>query len=90
WFFVAEEHMTEPRFGFDERVGNGQNSNNWQDVDWDDIQVAAGTHIGLVDLRRAQPAAGWGEPNAAAIAVAALQRPFRGYWRGKALRMPAA
>ncbi|HSW24500.1 MAG TPA: hypothetical protein VLJ62_17185, partial [Burkholderiaceae bacterium] len=38
WFFVAEEHMTEPRFGFDERVGNGQNSNNWQDVDWDDIQ----------------------------------------------------
>ncbi|HLL17924.1 MAG TPA: hypothetical protein VK439_04005, partial [Rubrivivax sp.] len=32
FFFIVEEHMTEPRFGFDERVGNGQNSNSWQDV----------------------------------------------------------
>lgn len=88
WFFVVEEHMTEPRFGFDERVGAGQNSMSWQDVDWEDLQVAPGAPLRLADLRRAQPAAGWGEPHAGAIAVAALQRPFRGYWRGVALRMP--
>ena len=34
--------MTEPRFGFDERVGNGQNSTSWQDVDWVDIGVDTG------------------------------------------------
>ena len=88
WFFVVEEHMTEPRFGFDERVGNGQNSNSWQDVDWVDIDTPAGAHIALAKLRLAQPAAGWGDPHAAVIALAMLQRPFRGYWRGHALRMP--
>jgi len=88
WFFVVEEHMTEPRFGFDERVGNGQNSSNWQDVDWVDIDTPPGAHIALAKLRLAQPAAGWGDPHAATIALAALQRPFRGYWRGQALRMP--
>jgi hypothetical protein len=86
FFFIVEEHMTEPRFGFDERVGNGQNSNNWQDVDWDDIQVAAGGPVTLAKLRLAQPAQAWGEPHAAHVALAALQRPFRGFWRGAALK----
>lgn len=88
WFFVIEEHQSEPRFGFDERVGNGENGNGWQDVDWVDIDTAEGDFITLAKLRLAQPAAGWGDPHAATIAVAALQRPFRGYWRGAALRMP--
>jgi hypothetical protein len=90
YFFVIEEHMTEPRFGFDERVGNGQNSNSWQDVDWDDIEVKNGSYFGLTALRKAQPANGprWVDPHAATIADAALQRPFRGYWRGNALKTP--
>lgn len=90
YFFVVEEHMTEPRFGFDERVGNGQNSNSWQDVDWDDIQVLNGDYFGVTKLRNAQPAKGprWVDPHAATIADAALQRPFRGYWRGDALKTP--
>lgn len=88
WFFVIEEHMTEPRFGFDERVGNGQNGSGWQDVDWVDIDTPEGSLVTLAKLRLAQPAAGWGDPHAATIALAALQRPFRGYWRGAALRMP--
>ena len=90
YFFIVEEHMTEPRFGFDERVGAGQNSNSWLDVDWDDIGVANGSCFGLTALRRAQPANGprWIDPHAATIADAALQRPFRGYWRGNALQTP--
>jgi hypothetical protein len=88
FFFVVEEHMTEPRFGFDERVGNGQNSTSWQDVDWDDVQVQPGQRLTLGKLRLAQPAQAWGEPHAAHVALAALQRPFRGYWRGAALKMP--
>jgi len=90
YFFVVEEHMTEPRFGFDERVGNGQNSSSWQDVDWDDIAVANGSYFGLAALKKAQPATGsrWVDPHAATVADAALQRPFRGYWRGDALKTP--
>jgi hypothetical protein len=90
YFFIVEEHMTEPRFGFDERVGAGQNSNSWQDVDWDDIQVANGSYFGLTALKRGQPATGprWVDPHAATVADAALQRPFRGYWRGEALKTP--
>ncbi|HYR00560.1 MAG TPA: hypothetical protein VET86_10990 [Casimicrobiaceae bacterium] len=90
YFFVIEEHMTEPRFGFDERVGAGQNSSSWLDVDWDDIAVANGSYFGLTALRKAQPATGpqWVDPHAATVADAALQRPFRGYWRGDALKTP--
>lgn len=88
YFYVIEEHMTEPRFGFDERVGNGQNSNSWQDVDWDDVGVANGHCFGLAALERAQPGQAWVDPHAAIIADAALQRPFRGYWRGDALKTP--
>jgi hypothetical protein len=90
YFFIVEEHMTEPRFGFDERVGAGQNSSSWQDVDWDDIAVTNGSYFGSTALKKAQPATGprWADPHAAMIADAALQRPFRGYWRGDALKMP--
>jgi hypothetical protein len=92
YFFIVEEHMTEPRFGFDERVGAGQNSNSWQDVDWDDIAVTNGKYINLTALKKAQPATGshWVDPHAATVAIAALQRPFRGYWKGDALKTPGA
>ena len=82
--------MTEPRFGFDERVGNGQNSDSWQDVDWVDIGVDNGSYFGLNQLQRAQAAKRprWDDPHAAIVADAVLQRPFRGYWRGDALKTP--
>ncbi len=88
YFFVIEEHMTEPRFGFDERVGDGQNSNKWQDVDWVDIGVLNGKYFGLRELKLATPGQGWVNPHAAMVADAALQRPFRGYWKGDALKTP--
>ena len=93
YFFIVEEHMTEPRFGFDERVGEeGQNSTSWQDVDWDDIVVKNGSYFGLAALQKAQaaPRPLWDDPHAAIVADAALQRPFRGYWRGAALKTPGA
>ena len=88
FFFIVDEHMTEPRFGFDERVGNGQNSTSWQDVDWLDIGVDNGSYFGLAALQKAQAAVRprWNDPHAAIVADAALQRPFRGYWRGAALK----
>ncbi|HEY8709896.1 MAG TPA: hypothetical protein VIM34_18100, partial [Burkholderiaceae bacterium] len=90
FFFIVEEHMTEPRFGFDERVGNGQNSTSWQDVDWLDIGVDNGRYFGLAALQKAQAAIRprWNDPHAAIVADTALQRPFRGYWRGAALKTP--
>jgi hypothetical protein len=90
YFFIVEEHMTEPRFGFDERVGAGQDSDSWQDVDWLDIGVANGRCFGLADLQKARAAKRprWNDPHAAIVADAALQRPFRGYWRGAALKTP--
>lgn len=90
FFFIVEEHMTEPRFGFDERVGNGQSSTSWQDVDWQDIGVDNGSYFGLAALQKARAAARprWNDPHAAIVADAALQRPFRGYWRGTALKTP--
>lgn len=92
YFFLIEEHMTEPRFGFDERVGQGQSSNSWQDVDWNDLRVEPGAYFGLQALQRAEPATGpnWNNPHAARVADALLQRPFRGYWRGSALKTPGA
>lgn len=86
WFFVIEEHMTEPRFGFDEGAANGA---GWQDVGWETLAVQPGSHLALADLRRARAAQAWGEPHGATVAVAALQEPFRGFWRGQSLRVPA-
>ena len=89
YFFILEEQMTEPRFGFDERVGNGENSNKWLDVDWLDIGVGSGAYFGSAALQQAQPAVGnpkWAAPHAAMVADALLQRPFRGYYTGASLK----
>lgn len=89
WCFVIEEQMTEPRFGFDE-ADSGRAApavKGWKDVRWSDVDVAQGSHFGLVDLRKANNKV----PDAmdlpltahsAEAARALLQRPFRGYWVG--------
>ena len=94
YFFVIEEHMTEPRFGFDEPEGPPSPNKSWLDVDWSEVGVAPGGHFGAAKLVAAShgvtgaKAARWLAPNAATVADAILQRPFRGYWRGDALKMP--
>ncbi|MDB5892794.1 MAG: hypothetical protein JWQ88_325 [Rhodoferax sp.] len=91
WFFVLEEHMTEPRFGFDEPDGPGQNSMSWLDVDWTEAGVAPGACFTAANLRAAPPAVGqaaWTNPHAAMAAQALMQRPFRGYYAGSKLVPP--
>lgn len=90
YFFILEEQMTEPRFGFDEPDQDGQNGPSWLDVDWSEVGVEAGQYFGSGHLRQAPPAQGasWANPHAATVANALLQRPFRGFYRGAALQMP--
>lgn len=97
WFFILEEQMTEPRFGFDEPDGEGQEGITWLDVDWSEVKVQPGKHFGLANLIQAPPAKSntnqtlpiWINPHAARVADALLQRPFRGYYAGIKLVPPA-
>ena len=91
-FFVLQEQMTEPRFGFDEPDGEGQDGPTWLDVDWSEVGVEPGHHFGSANLRQADPAKAnpppWVAPHAATVADALLQRPFRGYYAGERLKTP--
>jgi len=91
YFFVLEEQMTEPRFGFDEPDGDPQNGPTWLDVDWSGVGVQSGAYFGSTNLKLAAPAqnnAMWANPHAAMVADALLQRPFRGYYAGVRLKTP--
>jgi hypothetical protein len=90
FFFILEEQMTEPRFGFDEPDSDGQNGPTWLDVDWSEVHVNGGDYFGSAKLKQAPPAQGpkWVDPHAATVADALLQRPFRGYYAGAKLKMP--
>jgi hypothetical protein len=93
-FFVLEEQMSEPRFGFDEPDADGRNTPSWLDVDWSEVGVEPGRHFGAAALKTAPPAQApaqrprWIDPHSATVAGALLQRPFRGFYRGSSLRMP--
>jgi hypothetical protein len=93
WCFVLEEHMTEPRFGFDED-GSGRLSGvagGWKDVKWSDVTRAGDpAFLTLERLRRATPASSGpaqvpADTDAARVARALLQRPFRAYFLGAKL-----
>jgi hypothetical protein len=90
FFFILEEQMTEPRFGFDEPDSDGQNGPTWLDVDWSEVHVNGGDYFGSAKLKQGPPAQGpkWVDPHAATVADALLQRPFRGYYAGAKLKMP--
>jgi hypothetical protein len=91
WCFVLEEQMTEPRFGFDDPDEEGRDTPSWLDVDWSEVNVQAGAYFGSANLKMADPAKNkpqWVNPHAALVADALLQRPFRGFYKGAALKMP--
>ena len=91
YFFILEEQMTEPRFGFDEPDGEGQDGPTWLDVDWSEVGVDSGKYFGSANLKQADPAQNkpqWVTPHAATVADALLQRPFRGYYAGARLKTP--
>ncbi len=56
FFFILEEQMTEPRFGFDEPDSDGQNGPTWLDVDWSEVHVNGGEYFGSARLKQAPPA----------------------------------
>lgn len=92
YFFILEEQMTEPRFGFDEPDGEGEDGVTWLDVDWSEVGVSPGNYFDSSKLRLAAPAKNkpqWVTPHAATVADALLQRPFRGYYAGERLKTPS-
>jgi hypothetical protein len=95
FFFVVQEQMTEPRFGFDDPDGKNQVGRGWQAVDWNDVQIAGGAFLTGPALQGAARQAAlpadlprWNTPHAATVAQAMLQQPFRGYWSGSFLKTP--
>lgn len=97
YFFIIEEHVTEPRFGFDEpdaRIVRPDDQPSWMGIDWDELQVDQGVHITGAKLQDAASnfsvpnRAAWANPHSATVADALLQRPFRGFWPGEMLKPP--
>ena len=84
FFFILEEHMTEPRFGFDEPDGDGRDGKTWLDVDWSEVGVAAGRVLRQPRTLEASPTRRETSRSGSirmrrTVADALLQRPFRGY-----------
>ena len=80
WFFVIEQQVTEPRFGFDEekRDAVAANPGNWRDARWIDTGTNPGGHLAINGRLAGHQAVGVTyAKDAAHLAAAAMQRPFR-------------
>jgi hypothetical protein len=82
WWFVLEQQLTAPRFGFD-TGGVPPSPQSWADATWEMFGIAAGEHIRLKIGTTATPIAtktikgrGFGT-TADQIAISLLQRPIR-------------
>ena len=89
WYFVLEEHVTEPRFGL-EPAEETPLGNSWNDLRWSDVTLdrnflnPAATPAPLNNVAWGQGEAAWGQ-NAAAMAAILLRRPVRVAMHGRAL-----
>ena len=89
WYFVLEEHVTEPRFGLEpaEKTPLGT---SWNDLRWSDVALdrsflnPAAAPAPLNNVAWGQGEATWGQ-NAAAMAAILLRRPVRVAMHGRAL-----
>jgi hypothetical protein len=77
WYFVIEEHITEPRFGLEPNTATASGAANWNDLSWQDLLP------GLFLNPVAAPPSGpqrenvtWGQ-NAASMAFILLRKPVR-------------
>jgi hypothetical protein len=80
WFFVIEQQVTEPRFGFDEEVRGAVAAKpaNWRDARWIDTGTSPGGQLSTAGRLAGHQANGVTYASTAAdMAAAALQRPFR-------------
>jgi hypothetical protein len=85
WYFVLEEHVTEPRFGLEPttEVGSAaaQSGLSWNDLSWEDVGEGGGlsgdflTTTSPPKFTSIEPVA-WGD-NAAAMAFILMRRPTR-------------
>ena len=88
WYFVLEEHVTEPRFGL-EPHGSALLGNSWNDLRWDD--VPPGNFLDPGSAPAAVNGVAWGqnEPawaqNAAAMAYILMRRPVQVAMHARAL-----
>jgi hypothetical protein len=90
WYFVLEEHVTEPRFGL-EPAEKTPLSNSWNDLRWSDVMPdrsflnPGATPTPFNNVAWGAPGeAAWGQ-NAAAMAAILLRRPVRVAMHGRAL-----
>jgi hypothetical protein len=86
WYFLIEEHSTEPRFGLEPKVSTPQDG-SWNELSWNDSDV-------VLDHGFLNPAStlsvpsregvGWGQ-DGAAMAYILMRRPVRVALHGRAL-----
>jgi hypothetical protein len=83
WWFVLEQQLTAPRFGFDS--GPPDTPQSWSDASWQMFGIEPGEHIRLTDGQNPTPVAQTRIPaggrlfgsTADEIAISLLQRPIR-------------
>ena len=100
WWFVISEHPTAPRFGLDEPDSVKPASIEKRDAfDWDDVVLTADKRFLLVSTapegrsvaieeRASNDSILWPPANAAMVARALLQNPFRAAFDGKKMITP--
>lgn len=80
WFFVIQQQVTEPRFGFDEEADGAAAARpgNWLNAKWIDTGTLPGGHLNMAGLLANHTAnrVQYGK-DAAHLAAVTLQRPFR-------------
>lgn len=80
WWFVLEQQLTAPRFGFDADVADTQpppQVTSWADVSWSMLDINAGRHIRLNDVADKVFGGRRFGSTADQIAATLLQRPVR-------------
>jgi len=92
WYFVLEEHITEPRFGLEPETGVPKGS-SWNDLTWSYAKLDRSS-VNLDPISAPAPrngaawgpgeAAAWGQ-GAAAMAYILMRRPVRVAMHGRAL-----
>jgi hypothetical protein len=86
WFFVFQEPITVPRYGFDaERSGA---ATSWNDLAWGDVRLSRGMFVDIGRSPAVVPpqtgGATWGATGAD-MATISYQRPFRLLFHARAL-----
>lgn len=84
WYFLIEEHATEPRFGLEPETSTSPNG-SWNDLSWNDVVLNHG-FLSTASAPSAPSREGiaWGQ-DGAAMAYILMRRPVRVALHGRAL-----